>query len=243
MRGVFAVFLLVPSLAYADPAPGIDVHVDVHVDLPPPAYGVLAPPSAVAPEPDRTIPRRWVTLSGSFGIGHADGAYSDHTDPAWTARADVDVARQGNWIAGVAAALGGDERFLYGLGMPTTPYSYPTNYDGADIMDLRAVGYLAHVTRRGRFEFRVQAGLGVVATKATRWSGGADASEVTQMMFTPIAEAAASVSIDVYGPVAFAIGPMLTVFNQRFSPMTSDPADDLRRGIDLQVQSGLRWHL
>ncbi|MGE5186922.1 MAG: hypothetical protein ACM31C_32950 [Acidobacteriota bacterium] len=243
MRGFCVALLLVPSLAYAQPAPGIDVHIDLHLDAPaPPSVETLSPPSEVAPLPDRTTPRRWVALGGGIGLGHVDGASSGRDDPSWTARADVDVARHGAWLAGVAAAIGGDQRMIDYLG-PADMYGYSYGYDEASILDVRAVGYLACVMRRGRWELRAQGGLGLVATAATRSSSSAYDTQPTDVTFSPIAELGASVSVDLYGPVAFAIGPLATMFNQRFAAMTSDPSDRLQRGVDLALQSSLRWRL
>lgn len=213
-----------PSVAAAD----VDVHVDVRVQSPA-LVPVIEPPPPPAPPPP---PRRYVSLGGTYSIATADTARNESSNPGYSARLEVDLASDGPWVAGATFVRGNDHRFR----------SDGSSYDGAEMNDTRVFAYVAHAARRGRLEVRGAAALGFVSSSVERWSSSMNPG-YTDHELSAIVEASGLVSVDLFERVALGVGAVVTSFDQTFASTTGDRGAVLHRGLDVSMQSSLRWAL
>jgi hypothetical protein len=216
---IFVALCVLSTAAGAQPA----IHVDVSVDVSAQPPATIAPPSVdVAPaehpaEAPPQTPRRWAAAMGIVG------------QEPYGVRAEVDLAEHRGWLAGVAFGLAHD-----------TMFTEVDAYDGVNLTDTSAVGYIARAARRGRFELRGAFGVGIVRTRVEQW-GSAQVMENHYDVLSPVAELSTTASIDIYGPLTFAIGPMLSIYDQRFPSITPGVFGDHVRMVNLVLASGFRW--
>lgn len=229
MRALVIALVFSPTLALAQPTVAVDVNVQVAGEAPSPP-GLVAPIAIAPPKP---APARWFAVVGTLGVTSQDHVANDASQAGYGARVEADLFAHDRWRAGVAFGVGSDRRF----------YDSYDAYDAAALDDTRAVAYLQHASRRGRFEARVGGGLGVVKTDVRRWSSWVPRSENAGSRLDAIVEASAQISVDLVGPIAFGLGTVITRFDQRFDSWTMDEERELHRGIDVSLQSSLRWKL
>src|SRR5690606_14961314 len=136
------------------------------------------------------------------------------------ARLDIDVLQRDAWFAGVSFARGVDQRV----------WSNMAPYDGVDTEDTTVLVYTGLGQRRGRSELRGGLGAGLVSSATERWNDDHAFGVRGPRHWALVLDGAVTASVDLIGPLALAIGPTVTFYNQSFPPTSSDPEQpELRR--------------
>jgi hypothetical protein len=214
-----------PAPAIA-PMPPVAPPTPVVAPAPLGTEGVLAPGAAPVVAP-RTEKARWLSLGAMAAMSGTGGG---------GVRGEWDVKNRGWATLGVTGSVSQSGVDYYN--------DYYYGYGTIQMIDMKALGYLALATDWGKWHLRTSIGIGGVYTRAI-----ADTSDGTQEAagLFPTGELALSFGRDITRNWGLSAGPVISIYAQEFNIGAMGPdyysSATLMRGIDAMMYFALRHRL
>lgn len=210
-----------------------DQPVPVTMPAPPPRprplivdpFATATPTTVVAAAPSpRSTTSRWIGLAYMLGMnqGGTQGV-----------RAELDLVIRGAWGLGVAGSISeGSSQTFSQLGIMSM-----------EVADAKVVALGARTWGRGRWQFRIGGGLGVVKSEVLVHDLGASPNFRSGAGVFPTVELSAMVSRRLGDRWALTAGPAATYVTQSYDKTQPDGVSAYRSGFQVVMLGGLRLRM